>query len=64
MAKKLNGNAKWIALVMILAGMIFGFGQKSKAMEKDAEANATAIELIRDDLKVIKTDVKVLLSRP
>lgn len=75
MAKKLNGSAKWVALVIVLVGMVYGFGQQSKSLEKDDEANATAIktverhheedmELVRDDLKEIKTDVKALLSRP
>ena len=75
MAKKLNGSVKWIGLAIILVGMVYGFGQQSKSLEKDDEANATAIQvvqqhheedmdLVRDDLKEIKTDVKALLSRP
>jgi len=70
-----NGSLKWIALALTLVGMVYGFGQKSKGLEKDDEANATAIkvvqknhdkdmDLFRDDVKEIKTDVKKLLSRP
>ncbi len=75
MAKKLNGSVKWIGLALTLVTMVFVFGQKSKALEKDTEANATAIsvvqeqcakhnEITREDLKEIKTDIKTLLSRP
>ncbi len=72
---KLNGTTRWIGLFIILAGMIFAFGSKSKALEKDTEANKTAIAVVREahekdmrvlreDVKEIKTDVKKLLSRP
>lgn len=75
MANKLNGNVKWISLALTLIVMVFVFGQRSKALEKDDEANATAItvvreqhdkdmRLFRDDVKEIKNDVKALLSRP
>lgn len=75
MTKKPNGSVRWIGLILTLASMIFVFGQKTKALEKDNEANATAIgvvreqhekdmDLLRGDVKVIKTDVKLLLSRP
>ncbi len=71
---KWNGSVKWIVLAITLAGMIFGFGQKSKGLEKDDEANATAITalhehhvedmvLVRDDLKIIMADVKLLLQK-
>lgn len=72
---KLNGSLKWIVFALTVVGMVYGFGQKSKSMEKDDEANATAIgvvekqhakdmALVREDLKEIKSDVKKLLSRP
>lgn len=75
MAKKKKGSAKWIGSALLIVGMIYGFGRKTKAMEKDTEANATAIrvtqeqhgkdmELVREDLGIIKTDVKALLVRP
>ncbi len=75
MAKKINGSAKWVGLALTLITMVFVFGQKSKALEKDDEANATAIvvvqkqcdkanEITRGDLSEIKTDIKTLLSRP
>ena len=75
MTKKFNGSARWIGLILVLASMIFVFGQKSKALEKDNEANATAITvqgkqhdkdmaLLRGDVGIIKNDVKALLSRP
>lgn len=76
MAKtQFNGSLKWIVFALALVGMVYGFGQKSKELEKDDEANATAIKtvqdrheedmgLVRDDLKIIKIDVKALLSRP
>lgn len=72
---KVNGSVKWISLALTLIIIVFVFGQKSKALEKDDEANVTAIrvvqkqhtddmKLVRDDLKVIKDDVKVLIGRP
>ena len=72
---KLNGSLKWIVFALTVVGMVYGFGQKSKSMEKDDEANATAIGvldkqhtadmiLVRDDLKEIKSDVKEILSKP
>lgn len=64
MATKLNGSAKRIGVAMTVVLIVFGFGTKSKSLEKDIEANATSNTLIREDIKEIKADVKVLLSRP
>jgi len=74
-SKKLNGSLKWIVFAITIVGMVYGFGQKSKALEKDDEANATAITvvkeqhtkdmaLVREDLKIIMADVKKILSKP
>ena len=72
MTKKFNGSARWIGLILVLASMIFVFGQKSKALEKDDEANATAITVVREqhdkDMELVRVDLKtiigILLKRP
>jgi len=75
MATQLNGSVKWIGLAIVLIGMVYTFGQQSKAFEKNDEANAIAItalqqqhkedmQIVREDLKEIKADVKKILSMP
>ncbi len=63
MAKKLNGNAKWIGLAIFLIGAVYAFGRKTTALEKDDEAAMTAISVVKEDVKEIKADVKILLRR-
>ncbi len=66
MAKKINGSAKWIGLLIVLVGMVYGFGQKSKALEKDDEANVTAIAVVREqhekDMKLVRDDLKTIIG--
>ena len=46
--------------------MVFVFGQKSKALEKDDEANATAIAVVREqhgkDMELVRTDLKTIIG--
>ncbi len=66
MAKKLNGSAKWVGLALTLIVMVFVFGQKSKALEKDTEANATAINVVREqhgkDMELVRDDLKTIIG--
>ncbi len=66
MAKKINGSAKWVGLALTLITMVFVFGQKSKALEKDDEANATAIAVVREqhgkDMELVRTDLKTIIG--
>lgn len=72
MAKKINGSVKWVGLALALIGVVFVFGQKSKALEKDTEANATAIAVVQEqhgkDMELVRGDLKtiidILLERP
>lgn len=72
---KLNGSLKLILFVVTIVGIVYGFGAKSKELEKDDEANALAIKrvderhvedmlLFRGDLKTIMADIKTLLGKP
>lgn len=75
MAKnKLNGSVKWILLIITLAGIVYGFGQKSQSLEDADKANALRSQelhehhvedmgLVRDDLKIIMADVKEILKK-
>ncbi len=71
---KLNGSVKWILLVIALASIVYGFGQKSQELEDADTANALRSQelhehhvedmgLVRDDLKIIMADIKKLLKQ-
>ena len=66
MAKKINGSARWVGLALTLITMVFVFGQKSKGLEKDTEANATAITAVKEqhdkDMKLVRDDLKTIIG--
>lgn len=74
MAFKLNGASKWIGLGLTLLVMFSSGIKTATVMSKDIEANQKRIDsfeilynndqdCIREDIKEIKSDIKMLLQR-
>ncbi len=59
----LNGYAKIIGIGIILLSFVIGLAVGATSMKKDIEANTNNIALLRDDIMIIKSDVKELLKR-
>lgn len=59
----LNGYAKIISIGIVILSLAIGWAVGATSIKKDIEANTNNIVLLRDDIKVIKTDVKELLKR-
>jgi len=60
---KLNGYTKLVVSAIIIFGVVVGWAVAATAMRKDIDTNKNNILLLRDDIKTIKQDVKILLRR-
>jgi len=60
---KLNGYTKIVGIIIVVLGIIVGWAVGVTTMKNDIETNRANIILLRDDIKEIKQDVKLLLQR-
>lgn len=58
-----NGYTKIIGIGIILLSLATGWAVAATVMKKDIEANTKNITLLREDIGIIKQDVKELLKR-